>query len=114
MFLVALNKRLRENNWFINKSINEPDLLNFLDLVSLGTICDVVPLINLNRAFVNQGLKVVNQTKNLGLKTLIEISEIENNLTSYHLGYVLGPRINAGGRVGKSTHGAKLLLNNDR
>ena len=113
MFLVALNKRLRENNWFKNKSINEPDLLNFLDLVSLGTICDVVPLINLNRAFVNQGLKVVNQKKNLGLKTLIEISEIENNLTSYHLGYVLGPRINAGGRVGKSTHGAKLLLNND-
>ena len=113
MFLVALNKRLRENNWFINKSINEPDLLNFLDLVSLGTICDVVPLINLNRAFVNQGLKVVNQKKNLGLKTLIEISEIENNLTTYHLGYVLGPRINAGGRVGKSTHGAKLLLNND-
>ena len=113
MFLVALNKKLRENNWFINKSINEPDLLNFLDLVSLGTICDVVPLINLNRAFVNQGLKVVNQKKNLGLKTLIEISEIENNLTTYHLGYVLGPRINAGGRVGKSTHGAKLLLNND-
>ena len=113
MFLVALNKRLRENNWFINKSINEPDLLNFLDLVSLGTICDVVPLINLNRAFVNQGLKVVNQKKNLGLKTLIEISEIENNLTTYHLGYVLGPKINAGGRVGKSTHGAKLLLNND-
>lgn len=113
MFLVALNKRLRENNWFINKSINEPDLLNFLDLVSLGTICDVVPLVDLNRAFVNQGLKVVNQKKNLGLKTLIEISEIENNLTTYHLGYVLGPRINAGGRVGKSTHGAKLLLNND-
>ena len=113
MFLVALNKKLRENNWFINKSINEPDLLNFLDLVSLGTICDVVPLVDLNRVFVNQGLKVVNQKKNLGLKTLIEISEIENNLTTYHLGYVLGPRINAGGRVGKSTHGAKLLLNND-
>ena len=113
MFLVALNKKLRENNWFINKSINEPDLLNFLDLVSLGTICDVVPLVDLNRAFVNQGLKVINQKKNLGLKTLIEISEIENNLTTYHLGYVLGPRINAGGRVGKSTHGAKLLLNND-
>ena len=113
MFLVALNKRLRENDWFKNKSINEPDLLNFLDLVSLGTICDVVPLVDLNRAFVNQGLKIVNQKKNLGLKTLIEISEIENNLTTYHLGYVLGPRINAGGRVGKSTHGAKLLLNND-
>ena len=68
MFLVALNKRLRENNWFINKSINEPDLLNFLDLVSLGTICDVVPLIDLNRAFVNQGLKVVNQKKKFRFK----------------------------------------------
>jgi len=113
MFLVALNKRLRENDWFKSKSVNEPDLLNFLDLVSLGTICDVVPLVDLNRAFVNQGLKIVNQKKNLGLKTLIEISEIENNLTSYHLGYVLGPRINAGGRVGKSTHGANLLLNDD-
>ena len=111
MFLVALNKKLRELKWFSNNSINEPNLLNFLDLVSLGTICDVVPLVNLNRALVSQGLKILNKKKNLGLKTLIELCDIQNNITTYHLGYMLGPRINAGGRVGKSTHGANLLLN---
>ena len=58
MFLVALNKRLRDQNWFSKNSIKEPDLLNILDLVSLGTVCDVVPLIGINRAFVSQGLKV--------------------------------------------------------
>ena len=111
MFLVALNKRLRDQNWFVDNSIKEPELMNILDLVSLGTVCDVVPLIGLNRAIVHQGLKILKRKKNLGLKTLIEISNIECNITSYHLGYVLGPRINAGGRVGKSTHGANLLLN---
>ena len=111
MFLVALNKRLRDQNWFLKNSINEPDLMSVLDLVSLGTVCDVVPLVDLNRAFVRQGLKVLKKKNNLGLKTLIEACKIESNITSYHLGYVLGPRINAGGRVGKSTHGANLLLN---
>ena len=111
MFLVALNKRLRDQNWFLKNSINEPDLMSTLDLVSLGTVCDVVPLVDLNRAFVRQGLKVLKKKKNLGLKTLIEACKIESRITSYHLGYVLGPRINAGGRVGKSTHGANLLLN---
>ncbi len=111
MFLVALNKILREDNWFKNNSINEPNLINFLDLVSLGTVCDVVPLVGLNRAFVKQGLKVLKNKKNIGLKTLIEICKIENNPTPYHLGFILGPRINAGGRVGKCSHGANLLLN---
>ena len=111
MFLVALNKSLRDQNWFKNNSINEPNLINFLDLVSLGTVCDVVPLISLNRAFVKQGLKILRNKNNLGLKTLIEICRIENNPTPYHLGYMLGPRINAGGRVGKCSHGANLLLN---
>ena len=111
MFLVALNKRLRDQNWFLKNSINEPDLMSVLDLVSLGTVCDVVPLVDLNRAFVRQGLKVLKKKNNLGLKTLIEACKIESRITSYHLGYVLGPRINAGGRVGKSTHGANLLLN---
>ena len=111
MFLIALNKRLRDQNWFSNNSINEPNLMDILDLVSLGTICDVVPLVGLNRAIVHQGLKIIERKKNLGLKTLIEVSKIESKITSYHLGYVLGPRINAGGRVGKSTHGANLLLN---
>ena len=113
MFLIALNKSLRDKNWFVSNSINEPNLINILDLVSLGTICDVVPLIGLNRAIVTQGLKIIKKKENLGLKTLIELCNIENNITSYHLGFFLGPRINAGGRVGKSTHGANLLLNND-
>ena len=112
MFLVALNKSLRELNWFKENSISEPNLMNFLDLVSLGTVCDVVPLIGLNRAFVKQGLRILRNKNNLGLKTLIEICGIENNPTPYHLGYKLGPRINAGGRVGKCSHGANLLLNN--
>ena len=111
MFLIALNKKLRDQNWFLNNSIMEPELMNILDLVSLGTVCDVVPLIGLNRAMVHQGLKIIKRKKNLGLKNLIEVSNIENDITSYHVGYVLGPRINAGGRVGKSTHGANLLLN---
>ena len=111
LFLIALNKKLRDQNWFKLNSILEPNLINMLDLVSLGTVCDVVPLVGLNRAIVYQGLKVLKKKKNLGLKTLIEINNIESDITTYHLGYVLGPRINAGGRVGKSTHGANLLLN---
>ena len=75
MFLVSLNKELRSKNWFKNK-ITEPNLLEYLDLVMLGTICDVVPLVGLNRAIVKQGLKVLKK-KNLGLKTLIDICGVE-------------------------------------
>mgnify|MGYP001458894795 CR=1 FL=1 len=110
MFLIALNKKLRESKWFDNNNIKEPNLINYLDLVSLGTVCDVVPLIGLNRAIVSQGLEVFKKKSNLGLNTLKNICGIETNLTTYHLGYILGPRINAGGRVGKSSHGANLLL----
>ncbi len=113
MFLVGLNKKLRENNWFKDKKINEPNLLNYLDLVSLGTVCDVVPLVGLNRAIVSQGLEIFKNKSNLGLKTLKNICGIESNITTYHLGYILGPRINAGGRVGKSSHGANLLISQD-
>ena len=110
MFLVSLNKLLRSKNWFEEKKIKEPNLLNYLDLVSLGTVCDVVPLVGLNRAIVKQGLKVIKSKKNLGIKTLLDICKIETNPSVYHLGYILGPRINAGGRVGKCSHGANLLL----
>ena len=110
MFLIALNKKLRSINWFKNKNFDEPNLLDYLDLVALGTICDVVPLVGLNRAIVYQGLKVLKNKKNLGLKTLIDICGIQTRPNIYHVGYVLGPRINAGGRVGKSSHGANLLL----
>ena len=76
MFLVALNKKLRSLNWFKNNKIEEPDIFNFLDLVCLGTICDVVPLIGLNRAIVSQGIKVLNKKFNLGLKTLYDLCNI--------------------------------------
>ncbi|RPG96288.1 MAG: single-stranded-DNA-specific exonuclease RecJ [Candidatus Pelagibacter sp. TMED165] len=111
MFLISINKKLRTINWFKQNHINEPNLMNYLDLVSLGTICDVVPLIGLNRAIVKQGLRILKLKKNLGLKTLLDICKIDTDPTPYHLGYVLGPRINAGGRVGKCSHGANLLLN---
>ena len=68
MFLVSINRQLREKKWFKNNSINEPNLFNYLDLVTLGTVCDVVPLIGLNRAIVKQGLKVLKEKRNLGLK----------------------------------------------
>ncbi len=113
MFLVSVNKELRSINWFKNNNLNEPNLIKYLDLVSLGTVCDVVPLIGLNRALVHQGLKILKSRKNLGLKTLIDVCKIESKPTIYHIGYILGPRINAGGRVGKSSHGANLLLNSN-
>jgi single-stranded-DNA-specific exonuclease len=113
MFLVSLNRELRSKNWFKKNNIQEPNLMNYLDLVSLGTVCDVVPLTGLNRAIVKQGLKIIKSKKNLGLKTLLDICKIESSPSIYHLGYMLGPRINAGGRVGKCSHGANLLLNKD-
>tara|TARA_B100000029_G_scaffold165266_2_gene161456 strand:+ start:2319 stop:4067 length:1749 start_codon:yes stop_codon:yes gene_type:complete len=113
MYLVALNKKLRGENWFKTNNIDEPNILNLLDLVSLGTVCDVVPLIGLNRALVKQGLKVVKKRSNLGLKTLYDLCEIESQPTTYDLGFKIGPRINAGGRVGKSSHGAELLISED-
>ncbi len=113
MFLVSINRQLRLIDWFKKNSTNEPNLINYLDLVSLGTVCDVVPLVGLNRAIVKQGLKILKAKENLGLKTLLNICKIETNPSIYHLGYILGPRINAGGRVGKCSHGANLLLNSN-
>jgi len=113
VYLIALNKKLRDSGWFEDSKIKEPNILNFLDLVSLGTVCDVVPLIGLNRAIVKQGLKVIKNRSNLGLKTLYDLCKIESQPSTYDLGFKLGPRINAGGRVGKSSHGVELLLSND-
>jgi len=113
VFLVALNKKLRDKKWFFEKNINEPNILNLLDLVSLGTVCDVVPLVDLNRAIVKQGLKVLRNRSNLGLKTLYDLCRIESHPTTFDLGFKLGPRINAGGRVGKASHGTDLLISDD-
>ena len=113
VFLVGLNKKLRDEDWFKKNNINEPNILNFLDLVSLGTVCDVVPLIGLNRAIVKQGLKIIKKRSNLGLKTLYDLCKIESQPTTFDLGFILGPRINAGGRVGKASHGTELLISDD-
>ena len=107
MTIVAVNRCLRQKGFY--KTHPEPKLLNWLDLVALGTVCDVVPLLGLNRAFVRQGLKVMAQRKNIGLKALIDKSNITEAPSAFHLGYVLGPRINACGRVGEAALGNKLL-----
>ncbi|OJX12397.1 MAG: single-stranded-DNA-specific exonuclease RecJ [Caedibacter sp. 37-49] len=111
LLLIALNRTLRQKGYFT--SFPEPNLLQFLDLVALGTVCDVMPLQKLNRAFVAQGLKIMAQRQNLGLKTLMDLVSLQETPSTYHLGFLLGPRINAGGRVGKSTHGVTLLTTDD-
>ena len=113
LFIVALNRSLRESKFYIEKNINEPDLYDYLDLVALGTICDVVPLIDLNRAFVYQGIQILKKRKNLGIKTLIDVADIKESPDTYHIGFLLGPRINAGGRIGQSDLGANLLTSED-
>ena len=113
MFLVALNKNMRDSKWFEMNKLSEPDILKFLDLVCLGTICDVVPLVKFNRSIVAQGLKILKNRTNLGLKTLYDMCNIQSQPTPYHVGYLIGPRINAGGRVGKSSYGAELLISNN-
>ena len=113
IFLVGLNKILRENYYFNKAKVQEPNLLDLLDLVMMGTVCDVVPLMDLNRAFVYQGLKVASKRYNLGLKTLVDCSKIKKKLSTYEVGYVLGPKINAGGRIGKSELGYNLLTTNN-
>ena len=114
MFLVSLNSKLKKMNWFKLNNINEPDILNYLDLVCLGTICDVVPVIGLNRAIIKQGLKVFGKRKNIGLRTLYDDSNIKNQPQIHDLGYLIGPKINAGGRVGKSMLGAELLISDNQ
>lgn len=114
LFLVALNRALRQAGWYDRKGLSEPDLRQLLDLVALGTVCDVVPLTGLNRAFVAQGLKVMAQRGNIGLSALSDVARIDRPPGTYHAGFLLGPRINAGGRVGEAGLGARLLTTADR
>lgn len=107
LLLVALTSALRSRGHFGDRQ--PPDLLGLLDLVALGTVCDVVPLSGVNRAFVIQGLKVMAQRRNPGLAALSDAAGIDEPPGAYHLGFVLGPRVNAGGRVGDAGLGAALL-----
>lgn len=107
VLLAALNKRAREAGLFSDRP--EPNLLELAELAALGTVCDVAKLTGFNRVLVAQGLKAMGNLSNDGLRALAEVSEAEPPFSTYHAGFVLGPRINAGGRIGASDLGARLL-----
>ncbi|MEP5517055.1 MAG: single-stranded-DNA-specific exonuclease RecJ [Bauldia litoralis] len=109
--VVAVNRVLRARGFFNGRAA--PDLLQWLDLVALGTVCDVVPLIGLNRAFVTKGLLAMGRRENRGLAALADVARLGGPPSPYHLGFMLGPRINAGGRIGDAALGARLLATDD-
>lgn len=111
MFLVATARELRRRGFY--DAVAAPDLMQLLDLVALATVADVVPLKGLNRAFVVRGLQVMRRRENVGLRALFDAAGLNQAPTPYHLGFVLGPRINAGGRIGDAALGAKLLATGD-
>lgn len=110
---VAINASLREKEFYSQRCLNEPDLRNYMDMVALGTVCDMVPLTGPNRLFVRKGFEYMNKTSNPGLLALKEIGKVSGEVQSYHAGFVFGPRINAGSRVHKSDLGARLLSTDD-
>jgi single-stranded-DNA-specific exonuclease len=107
MALVALNRALRESGFWARRPA--PDLLGALDLVALATAADVVPLVGLNRAFVVKGLQVMRQRRRPGLAALFDVAGADGPPRPYHLGFLIGPRINAGGRIGNAGLGVRLL-----
>ena len=111
LFLMALRKRLRQKNFF--SKIKEPNLLSFLDLVALGTVCDVVKLDNYNRMFVKIGLNLIKRRKNKSIAQIIDNSNLYHTPTASDLGFVIGPQLNAASRVDDSSLPSKLLISND-
>jgi len=107
MMLAAANRSLRE------AGETGPDLMSMLDLVALATVADVAPLIGFNRALVRQGLTVMARRDRVGLVALSDVAKVNSAPSAYHLGYILGPRVNAGGRIGAPDIGARLLATND-
>jgi len=108
MLLVALQREAK-----IRNIENNVDLKSLLGLTALGTICDVVPLRGVNRAIVRQGLKVLSANENIGIQALADVANAQPPYSTYHAGFVLGPRINAGGRIGSAEMGARLLSTED-
>jgi len=111
LFLMSLRKELRNHNLFNNKK--EPNLLSYLDLVALGTVCDVVELKQFNRLFVLKGLELIHKRYHKGISKLIDNSKINSSPSSQDLGYIVGPQINAASRIDDSTLASKLLITND-
>jgi single-stranded-DNA-specific exonuclease len=112
LLVVALNRALRQSYWY-GEGHPEPDLMRLLDLVALATVCDVVPLTGINRALATQGLRVMARRGNAGIAALADAAGLAQRPDAYHAGFVLGPRVNAGGRVGESGLGARLLATDD-
>jgi single-stranded-DNA-specific exonuclease len=109
---VAVNRELRRRSFWTAER-PEPDLLDLLDLVALGTVADVAPLIGLNRAFVAKGLIAMRRREGVGLTALMDVARLSGPPEPWHLGFLLGPRINAGGRIGRADLGVELLLEAD-
>lgn len=112
VLLAALNREARRRGLF-GDGRPEPDIRAWLDLAALGAVCDVTQLTGFNRALTAQGLKVMSAWANPGLKALMEVAKAEGPASTFHAGFVLGPRINAGGRIGRSDLGARLLSTDD-
>ena len=111
VLLAAINREARRRGLFADRP--EPPIRSWLDLAALGAVCDVTQLTGFNRALTSQGLKVMSDWENPGLKALIEVAGAKGPAGVFHAGFVLGPRINAGGRIGRSDLGARLLSTDD-
>ncbi|HEY9219186.1 MAG TPA: single-stranded-DNA-specific exonuclease RecJ, partial [Phenylobacterium sp.] len=111
VLLAALNREARSRGLFAERA--EPDIRQWLDLAAMGGICDVTQLVGFNRALAAQGLKVMSAWRNPGLKALLEVAKSQGPASTFHAGFILGPRINAGGRIGRSDLGARLLSTDD-
>ncbi|MFZ3005630.1 MAG: single-stranded-DNA-specific exonuclease RecJ [Phenylobacterium sp.] len=112
VLLAALNREARKQGLF-SEDRPEPDIRQWLDLACMGAICDVTQLVGFNRALASQGLKVMSGWRNPGLKALLDVAKSQGPATAFHVGFVLGPRINAGGRIGRADLGARLLSTDD-
>jgi single-stranded-DNA-specific exonuclease len=113
IFIAAVNRRLRQMGYY-GENRPEPNMLQWLELVALATVCDVVPLTGLNRAYVTQGLKIMARRENPGLSALADVARLKRRPDPYALGFLLGPRINAAGRVGHAALALELLTTRDR
>lgn len=111
LFLISLKRELKKNNFFKNKK--EPNLINLVDLVALGTVCDLVKFDLLNRAFVKSGLELMKLNLRLSLKSLLQKSSLNEEINEYHLGFIVGPKINAGGRIADAKIAVDLLISRD-
>lgn len=110
-FLISLKRELKKNNFFKNKK--EPNLINLVDLVALGTVCDLVKFDLVNRAFVKSGLELMKLNLRLSLKSLLKKSGLNEEINEYHLGFIIGPKINAGGRIADAKMAVDLFISKD-